>query len=317
MASRYQWSLFEGKKVGEIHKKPETGERKYKKLADLFIKKVSKKEEITNPSLKKVRERDDLERIISSSKLSKKKKKELLDALDVRVGAGVDGSEIIIEGKKLSFPSSNYYIKPVKIEYDPDKPRECVYISGGSGTGKSQWISSYLDSYREKFPDNDIVLFSAVEQDECLDRHKPIRINMDDLVDDPITDLKELADTCCIFDDTAAIPDKKVNLAVRKIRDMICEKGRHDNVTCLVTSHIPMEGQVTKYPIREGHRVVVFPEGNETPMANLLREYCGFGKKNENADLVNLIVSRENSRWADICKRIPKYVLFKRSALIL
>jgi hypothetical protein len=310
--SRYKWSLFGGTKVAEIYKKEKKGK---KKIADLHIDKVKNDDKITNPALKNVHSREKLEQIINTSKLSKKKKKELLDSLDITIGGSQDNQEVLIEGKSLKLPNNQYSIKPIKMEYD-GSDRECVYITGASGTGKSQWISDYLRNYKEKYPEDSIVVFSSVDEDKCIDEHNPIRINLEELVDNPITDLKELANTCCIFDDTASIPDKQINKAVQKIRDMILEHGRHDNISCLTTSHIPMDGVLTKYPIREAQKIVVFPEGNEYPTQNLLEKYCGL-KGAINSDTLNKMISREYSRWGCISRKVPKYVLFKRSALIL
>jgi len=317
--SKYTWSLFGGTKIAEIHKKTKdknSESKKYKKIADLYIDKKKKNVVITNPALKNVHSRDKLEEIIKTTKLTKKKKKELLDALDVAVSGGAnDEREIIIEGKKITFPSNKYCIKPYKVDY-PGSERECVYVTGRSGTGKSSWISDYLDSYKQKYPNNEIVIFSKLDKDEALDRHNPIRIDNQTLLENPIDNLEELANTCCIFDDTTSIPDKKINAAVQKVRDMILETGRHFNITCLVTSHVPMAGNLTKFPIREAHKIVTFPEGNEKPTEDILRTYCGFGKRGEN-ELLEKMVSREHSRWGCLSRNIPAYVLFKRSAELL
>lgn len=314
--SRYKWSLFGGTKVAEIYKKDKKT-KKSKKIADLYLDRAKKDDNITNPILKNVHSREKLEEIINTSKLTKKKKKELLDALEITVAGANDSQEVIIEGKNMRLPDNSYSLRPVKMEYD-GSDRECVYITGASGTGKSQWISDYLKSYKEKYPDNNIVVFSSVDHDECIDMHDPIRIDLSTLVDDPIMKLDEFSNSCCIFDDTASIPDKNINKAVQKLRDMMLEHGRHKvaNITCLTTSHIAMDGIPTKYPIREAHKVVVFPEGNEYPTQNLLEKYCGL-KGAINQDILNKMISREHSRWGCISRKVPKYVLFKRSAVIL
>jgi len=312
MSQRYRWSLFEGDRVAEIHKKKGG---KYKKVSDLYITKNKKSEDkITHKDLKNVHSKRQLEDVINTSKLTKIKKRELLDALEV-VSNESNNENIKIEGKNLSFPNNKYCIKPVKREYDGSE-RECIYITGVSGSGKSRWISDYLDDYKRKFPDNEIVVFSNVDQDECLDRHSPIRIDKEKLIDEPIEDLEELNNTCCIFDDTASIPDKKLNKEVQKVRDMILEKGRHHNITCLVTSHIAMDGNPTKYPIRESHNIVSFPEGNETPISNLMQTYCGM-KGRESQNILEKVKDRDYARWNLVSRRAPKYVLFKRSATII
>jgi len=307
----YRWSLIGGTKVAEIHKKDKTD--KYQKYSDLFIDKVKKNNEIKNPKLKNVHTKDKLEKIIKDSKIPRVKKQELLDALDVVINN--DSDEINIEGKKLSFPDNKYCLKPIKREYD-GSDRECIYISGISGTGKSVWISDYIENYKNKHPDHSVVVFSNQREDPTLDHHQLIRIDNENLVENPITDLNELENTLCIFDDTAAISDKLINKTVQKVRDLVLESGRHHNISCLTVSHISMDGRNTIFPIRESHYVTVFPEGNEKPTENLLRTYCGFGKKG-NTEVLDNMCDRQHSRWSTISRRAPRFVLFKRSATLL
>ena len=57
------------------------------------------------------------------------------------------GLEKFIEndGKTVKLPK-NYCIKPVKRVYNGSE-RECLYINGISGSGKSKFISEYLKNY--------------------------------------------------------------------------------------------------------------------------------------------------------------------------
>lgn len=313
MAQRYRWSLFEGDKVADIYKKKAGA---YKKIGSLHIVKNKKVEDsITHPQLKNVHSRSEVADIINSSKLGKKKKRELLEALEMVANPETSMDGIKIEGKKMSFPNNKYCLRPIKREYDGSN-RECIFITGVSGTGKSKWISDYLENYKQQHPDNEIVLFSGVDQDECLDKYEPIRIDLQNLVENPIDNLEELNNTCCIFDDTAKISDKKINAAVKNLRDRILQNGRHNDITCLVTSHNALGGQETLYPIKESHYRVIFPEGNEGQCRNMLEKYCEL-KGAKHSEIIEKMVDRGYSRWAAVSKGIPRIVLFKRSAIII
>lgn len=311
MSRRYRWSLFEGDHVAEIHKKKGG---KYQKISDLYIQKIKRGDDsVQHQALKNVHSKQQLVDVVNSTKLSKKKKKELLDAIDMAKDVNENG--INMNGYEVTFPNNKYCLKPIKRTY-PASERECIFITGVSGTGKSNWISEYITNYKVQHPDNEIVLFSNVSHDECLDKHSPIRIDLKELVNSPIDDLEELNNTCCIFDDTAKIPDKKINQAVQKLRDMILNEGRHNNISCIVTSHDALGGIQTKFPIKESDYRVIFPEGNEGQCRNMLEKYCELkGKKHE--DVIEKMVDRSHSRWAAVSKGIPRIVLFKRSAIIL
>lgn len=311
MSQRYKWSLFDGDRVAEIHKKDGGS---YRKIGDLRIQKVKKSDDsIKHSSLKNVHSKQQLIDVINSTKLSKKKKQELLNAIEMAKEIKEDG--ISLCGNQVHFPNNQYCLKPVKRVYD-NSERECIFITGVSGTGKSRWVSDYIEDYKRQYPDNEIVVFSNVPEDECIDRHNPIRMDLTKLVEEPIEDLEELNNTCCIFDDTAKIPDKKINQAVQKVRDMILNEGRHNNITCIVTSHDALGGNTTKFPIKEAHYRVIFPEGNEGQCRSMLEKYCELkGKKHE--DVIEKMIDRSHSRWSAVSRGVPRIVLFKRSATIL
>ncbi|KKL56297.1 hypothetical protein LCGC14_2246800, partial [marine sediment metagenome] len=109
-------------------------------------------------------------------------------------------SEVILKG------TGNFSIMP------PLTGRDCIFLSGCSGSGKSTFICEYIKQIKKIFPNKKIILYSFIEEDSAFEEFKNdknfIRMKLtDDLVENPI-DIKKLAGTVCVFDDIISENDK-------------------------------------------------------------------------------------------------------------
>ena len=190
---------------------------------------------------------------------------------------------------------------------DPDKEREILYITGPSGSGKSTYTRNYVLQYKKKYKENDIFVFSALKDDEALDKLKPKRIKIDDsLVTDPLY-AEDFADSLVIFDDIDVISDKKHREAVYKILNQILEVGRHHRVFCIVTNHLPTAGNDTRRILNEAHSITYFPHSGSARQVNyLLINYVGLDKDDIK------ILKKSKSRWATIFKNYPQVAMTER-----
>lgn len=279
---------LDGIHVADIHKKRK--KEKYKRKYGIYAQKKNKKTQLGG--------------LLEKNKLSKEEKNKLISLLkntELDKFFNEDHTEFILP--------SNYAVYPIKREY-PGSKRDSIYLTGVSGSGKSKWIADYLDNYKDKHPDNDILYFSSLERDECFDSLNPTCIKKSKLLEDPIEDIKEIGNSVCIFDDTNAIRDNSYNRLVNGLRDSILETGRHHDITILCTSHIATDGAKTKYPIRESHSMVVFPLGN-MQIDRLLSTYAGMNKKAIEK------IKKLGSRWVMINKHAPTMILHKRGGYFL
>ena len=194
---------------------------------------------------------------------------------------------------------------------NPDT-RDCIYISGASGAGKSVYTGKYLAQYKKMFPKNPIFIFSRVEEDEALDYLHPTRILIDqDFVDDPIK-LEELKNSCCVFDDIDTIIDKKRKEAVQGLRNCVLEMGRHHGIYCVSTSHQMMNYRESKILLSESTNTVFFPRsGAVYHIKRFLKEYCGL-EKDQIARILKL-----PSRWVSISKTYPQFVMYDKGIYIV
>ena len=204
----------------------------------------------------------------------------------------------------LTLPSGKFQQIP-----DLDTERACSFITGPSGSGKSTYIYNYLVEYKKLKKKNEIYLFSILDSDESLDAIKPLRIRIDDNLQD--FDINNFKDSMVIFDDTDVISNKVHKSYVNAIRDKILQIGRHSNIDCLITSHIPT-GQDLKMVLNECSSIVYFPQSGQVRQINyMLINYVGIDLKT-----IELIKSL-NSRWCCIFKNYPQIALTEKNIFLL
>jgi hypothetical protein len=192
------------------------------------------------------------------------------------------------------------------------KQRECIYVAGPSGSGKSTYISNYAQEFQHIFPDKTVFVFSRLNEDEPIDILDPYRIEINqELIDEPINP-DELSDSLVIFDDTDTIPDKKLNEAVRKLKNDLLETGRHNDVYVVISSHLMTNYKDTRTILNECHSITFFPSaGSSHQITYCLKTYFGLNK-----DQINKIM-RLPSRWVSIYKNYPQRVLYSKGIYLL
>ena len=227
-------------------------------------------------------------------------------------GGKLDKKEVSIAIAGEETPTKSYPHIPLKDGKfqqipNPKSEREILYITGPSGSGKSTYTLKYCQQFKKKKKKADIFLFSALAEDDTLDKIKTKRMIIDDsLVANPI-DVEEFKNALVIFDDVDVISNKDHREAVYKILNQILEVGRHHKISCIVTNHLPTGGKDTRRIINESHSVTYFPQaGSAGQMKRLLQDYLGL-------DLSTLKKIRKlNTRWATVFKNFPMAIMTER-----
>jgi hypothetical protein len=193
------------------------------------------------------------------------------------------------------------------------KERFIYYITGKSGSGKSYFINEMLTYYKKKRPNSNIYLFSAKNDDNSLDEKLMIkRVIIDEsLIDDPITIYDFNEDDVVIFDDHDNL-EKKIKLSVIHTLNQILELGRSYKLNCIVTNHLPTNGNDTKRIINEAHGIIYFPHFiNQKGASYLLEKYQGLTKKEI------LKIKDKSTRWAVILNTLPEIVITQKNIFTL
>lgn len=198
--------------------------------------------------------------------------------------------------------------------------REVFYISASSGSGKSVFTSFYLENYISVYPKRKIYVFSAIDEDEALDKLPITRITLDnELLEeinnkgvDNVLDLQDIKNSVVVFDDVDVIKNDLIREFVFKLRDSILETGRHFNITCLVTSHTIAAGRKTRTQLTEANYLVIFPGRSPSKQITYILEvYLNFSK-----DQIKRILKFRDT-WVMISTIQPRYILTKTGAYLL
>jgi hypothetical protein len=138
--------------------------------------------------------------------------------------------------------------------------RECIFIVGQQGAGKSWIAGRYIREWKKQHPDGKVIVFSQVAEDKELDKCGITRVMIDDgLVENPY-EIKELANCLVVFDDIDAIRDKKIKKVVTDLCDELQVVGRHDNTWVIRTSHLFRNWGTTRASLAEANKTIFFPQ---------------------------------------------------------
>lgn len=220
------------------------------------------------------------------------------------------GKNIIKEKEAKEFILHNGIIRP--LIGIPNQSRQCIYVTGPSGSGKSTYIANLAEGYKKINPENPVVLFSRLDNDDSIDYIKPTRIEIsEELLADPVQP-SELQNTLTIFDDTDTIRDKKLLTEIDKLQDDLLQTGRHENVNVIIVSHLMSNYKKTRIILNECHSIVFFPKaGNAYAINQVLTKYFSCSKE-QIQKMMEL-----PSRWVALYKNYPMFVLYEKGAYLL
>jgi hypothetical protein len=198
-----------------------------------------------------------------------------------------------------------------KMNIDKTYQRDIIYASGSGGSGKTTFVGKYLKNYKKAFPHNDIYVFSRHEVDPEIDKLKPIKVPINDNLINMELELKQMENSCVVFDDCGAIPEKKFNDFLFKLQCDLLENSRHHNINMCVTSHTPSNYTKTRLLLAEMTHFVLFNTGSRKQINYVLETYLGFTKRQINE------MYRLPTRWWCISKLCPQWVAYEKGMYLL
>lgn len=194
-----------------------------------------------------------------------------------------------------------------------NKTERC-FIAGQTECGKTYWCKQYLRQLRKVHKDKKIFLFSDVKEDPEIDAVGNItRFNLDEnLKDKTYIDPKVFENSICVFDDIDSIQDKDIYRFVQNLRDSLLRRGRHEDISVLITSHLLTNYKDTRIILNECNSITIFcRSGSNYGIKYLLKKYIGLDKKG-----IQKVLDLP-SRWVSIYKNYPQYIVYEKGVYVL
>lgn len=212
------------------------------------------------------------------------------------------------EGKILYLKNNTFELIP-----DLNQSRDCIYISGNSGCGKTYFAKQFAKKYKQLYNNREVFLFCRKDDDISLDDIKPTRILINDEFMEPDTkfNYKVFKNSLVIFDDIENIGNKEEKKKILNIAEQILNMGRSLNISIIMISHILMNNKTTKAILSECNKVVLFPySGSHYHYIEYLNRYIGLSRKHAKKLL------SENSRWMVIFRNCPQFFMFEKKIIM-
>ena len=224
------------------------------------------------------------------------------------------------EGLEVKVVDPDVSIDPLYFYQTSDKIPNRFFISGGSGSGKSFITCEYIKDYHKLFPKNKIVLFTATDDpkfndfENWMSQGKPVfhKMRIDEtLIEDPI-ELDELHDSLVIFDDVSEnhFSNRSLAQAIQDIRNQCLHRGRHLNISTIVTDQQALKSHYTKSVHSGALAFVGFPyASSKNEFRNYLKQHMNFDK-----ELIERIMHL-NTRWV-LINKASNFVLYQKGAFL-
>lgn len=210
--------------------------------------------------------------------------------------------------KEVDFSNDNDIVKVIPLIGAREIPYErSICAIGPSESGKTTLLKEICKHDRRKRP---VIVFSKIDDDASLKDLKKLRTTSDKKsrmikiplhTEDQLLDLpsnKDLEETICIFDDIDSF-SPEIGDFLRVYRDSILESGRHDNITCMSTSHILFNNMKTKTMLNECEIICLFPGANKRASFMFLKERFGLGKQD-----ANFIINKAMKSGRTLCLKL-------------
>jgi hypothetical protein len=193
--------------------------------------------------------------------------------------------------------------------------RSVFYVSGGSGSGKSYFMSRLAKQYNVQYPERSIFLFSFVEHDANYDDIENLhKIPLTEEIMEQEIDWEEFRDSLMLFDDYDSTSSKKLKAWIEFMLSHLLVQGRHLRASIAMTSHTNTDYKRTRLILAESTHIVVFPKvSSRKSLEYLLKNYTSLPKE----DISQVFKLGKHSRYICIHKSPPQFLLTEHSITLI
>ena len=173
--------------------------------------------------------------------------------------------------KEIDLPD-NYRFSPLPyIPLKNEQERSVIYLSGGSGGGKSFLINSIITFYKKFFPKNPVYFITKNDwkSDRSLDKELYTFVNVEKFIEkysskEAIEEFlltKDYNDSFFVFDDIGASEkiSKEADKTLWTIIDIILENKRKAGISIAIISHVPTNYKKNSFANKRNKTIHCFP----------------------------------------------------------
>lgn len=229
----------------------------------------------------------------------------------------------------------------------PPKGNDRTTMFGESGSGKSRIAAQLAFQFKNMFPDRDVIIFCAQEEDPAFyhvekdEEGEPLRDEDDKPIicrdeegepiplfpfieyilggpDNPndVDALKEMktedfANSLCIFDDIDNIPEEKVKKQAHYLVNLCYANGRKHNIRSIYMGHVAFAGLQNRTILQETTRFIFFPKTG----ADQIMKF--FTNKMDMPAPKARQYSSMNVDWLCLVKACPRYFIYPSGIMII
>ena len=197
--------------------------------------------------------------------------------------------------------------------------RDCIFITGCSGSGKSWWVKKFAENYNKVWEQKrPIYLISKLEEDSTLDNAqcKINRINLESLITKPLDiNEKEMENCLVIFDDFDTLENTKEKPLLKTVQKLIDDcliMGRHLNISVCVISHYTSNYKASRIILIESTKIVVYPHACS---AHALKYLLGTHVGIDAQEIKN--IKKLGSRWVCFDRNYPQVMYSETQVKLL
>ena len=202
------------------------------------------------------------------------------------------------------------YALELSPEVEGENQTNRIVLIGQSGSGKTVFLSQFLDRFRNKFIHHGIFLFSRHKVDPSIDWIKELtRVDVSELdvieakrSGVPLFEIENLKNSVCVFDDCFSGSTVLNKWYVQLLNDLETNSRKY-GINIIITLH-NSDYSKTRFILSESNTFVFFLNSSHALAKRIMKTYLGYDDKK-----ADKILKIEGSRYVILRNNAPFFIM--------
>jgi hypothetical protein len=218
--------------------------------------------------------------------------------------------EFNVIGNIFTLPDRDKYALELSPEVEGNNQTNRIVLIGQSGSGKTVFLSQFLDRFRDKFIHHGIFLFSRHRVDPSIDWIKDLtRVDVSeaDVIEAkrsgvPLFEIENLKNSVCVFDDCFSGSTILNKWYVQLLNDLEMNSRKY-GINIIITLH-NSDYSKTRFILSESNTFVFFLNSSAAMNKRIMKTYLGYDDKK-----AEKILNIQNSRYIILRNNAPFFIM--------